>query len=142
MGLFKKKAPAVQPKEDIREVIFEQHFTQSRSFKGCKRFNVSYYGYQAAAKGLAAFKAAGSDLTDADILLRGIRRSDYEFVDVIVNGFLLGSVTVWGDDASADFLHNILFAGKVEKAHIKIDFETIITDTASMQREKIYLFLK
>lgn len=138
MGLFRKK----QPEKNNQGVFYEQHFTQSHSFKGYKRFHVSYYGYKPAEDGLAQFRKAGLDLEGADILLRGVRRDEFQFVEVIINGYLVGSVTMWTEDEKTQFIKNNLFTGKVEKAHIRIDYENVGGGNKIQKREKIFLFLK
>ena len=87
MGLLKKLFSGSEKKQAAEDVFYEQHFTQSHSFKGYKRFNVSYYGYKPAEDGFAAFKNDGLQLDSADILLQGVTRGQFQFVDVIVNGY-------------------------------------------------------
>lgn len=129
------------------KIIYEQQFVQSHSFKGYKRFNVSYYGYEPAEKGLAKFRQSGSDLDGAEIILQFVKRGQFNFVDVQINNFLVGSVTMWSDDDVLTFFRKQFCTGKVTKAHIKIEYETILSEDKKgkliqNEREKIYLFLK
>ncbi|MCQ2563906.1 MAG: hypothetical protein MJ128_05410 [Mogibacterium sp.] len=151
MGILKEMFnPQKSQKKDMpkkentsENTFFEQSFIQSHTFKGYKRFQVSYYGYAPAEKGVATFRKYDLDLEGAEVRLKGVKRSGYLFLDVFVHGFFLGSVTFWGsDDNNLAFMNQYLFKGLVEKAHIRIDYETIITSEGSVKREKIYLFLK
>ena len=130
------------------KVIYEQKYSQSHSFRGYKRFIVSYYGYEPAEKGLARFKESGQNLEGADIVLKFVKRGQSNFVDVQVNNYLIGSITMWNDDdAVLDYFKNVFCSGKVTKAHIRIESETIMTTDKRGRKiqdesDRIYLFLK
>lgn len=139
MSVFKKLLGKSSHQEEKKsstnlnkdKVICEQKYSQSHTFKGYKRFNVSYYGYEPAEKGLARFKESGQKLEGADIILKFVKRGQFHFVDVQVNDCLIGSVTMWNDDDGVmEYFKNKFCTGKVTKAHIRFD------------SEKIYLFLK
>ena len=142
LKLLHKSSKPSHPKENV---FFEQRFTQSHTFRGYKRFHVTYYGYGPAESGLAAFRETGMDLEGAEIILRGVERNDYKFIDVIVNGFFIGSIPFWSldnDSEASDFIKKGLLKGKVEKAHIRIESENIISSDGVTAREKISIFLK
>ena len=121
MGLLSKIVQSVGPKK----ALFEQHFTQAKSFRGFKRFRVSYRGYEPVKASFEKFRKKGMDLDGADIHLKQRFAGDfneYEFVDVAVNGYQIGSVLFWDcSEEQASFLKNILYAGKVDKACIRIE---------------------
>ena len=128
MGLFKRKAKA-DP-----EPVFEQSFTQSKSFRGHRRFYVSYYGYKEAEKGLAQLRRSGSDLRDAKIQLRKILFDDTWAIQVYVNDFLVGSVFETSCNEGQLEILNDLSNGLVNSAHVRIEDD--------IEREQVYLFLK
>lgn len=149
MGIFSRlisvKQESVRQKEPT--VLFQQGFTQSKSFRGHKRFNVSYYGYKLAEDGIAQFRKSGSNLDGADILLRKCAYDHGWYVEVIVNGCLLGSVFDHTCNDEQMSVLEKLFRGQVESAHVHIEYETIFFTNKkgkveSTEREKIFLFLK
>lgn len=143
MGLFGKKASSGHTSKPKEKTLYEQSFVQSHSFKGYKRFRVSYYGYSPAEEGLAKFRKAGMDLENAEILLRLTKRNDTVFLDVIVNGCFIGNVPFWNkNDPNLAYIKKTLLKGSIEKAHIRIDYENIVTKKEVIDREKIFLFLK
>ena len=144
------KAPAPkQAPTPTTKVLFQQEFDQSKSFRGHKRFNVSYYGYKPAEEGVLQFRNANVDMDNAKILLRKVRvDGKYTFLYVIVDGFFLGSVSsMYCNEEQRDFLKNKLYKGLVDSAHVRVEFEPVIEKDemgkiVTVQREKIYLFLK
>lgn len=134
MGILNKlKQAAAELMENIP--ASEYKFTQSSNFRGFKRFHVSYYGYEPAEKGLKRLMKRGPDLTGAEIVLKPVRREDCDFLDVIVNGNLIGSVTFWTPDPKKDaFINNYLYKGKVDKAHVRIEVD-------GFGKAKVNLFL-
>lgn len=137
MSLIKKLLNTTSHKKNdsvnqiTEKVIYEQKYSQSHSFKGYKRFNVSYYGYEPAEQGLERFKASGQKLEGADIVLKFVKRGQFNFVDVLINDCLVGSITMWNDDDGVlDYFKKKFCSGKVTKAHIRFD------------GERVYLFLR
>lgn len=135
-------------KKSQESIIYEQAYTQSKSFKGYKRFGVSYYGYEPAENGLARFKKSGQNLEGADIKLKFVKRQDGHFVDVLINDYLVGSVIFWDkSDEGYLFFKNKFCNGKVSHAHIRFDTETVVGidkkgKSVQVDRDKIFLFLK
>lgn len=139
MGILKKMKNAVfseqaQPTPSGTDIFFEQMFKQSKNFRGHKRFRMTIYGYGPTEQGMRDFMAAGGDLELANILLRGRRADNNEFLDVIVNGHLIGSIPNWTvNEDEKKFLQDNLYSGKITSAHVRVD-ET--------NRIVAYLFLK
>lgn len=160
MGLFGKKkktknAPAAKvniipvakmPEPPKAKVLFKQQFKQSNGFRGYKRFHVSYYGYKLAEEGIAKMRERGWDLKDADILLEALEVNDNRFIQVTVNGCLIGSVMFYYlNEEQKDRIEQQFFKGKVDGAHVRIEYENVINlsepNAEFTQREKIHLFL-
>lgn len=135
MGLFKKKQKA----------LFEQRFIQSKTFRGHKRFYVSYYGYQPAEQGVARLRRSGNNLDGAEILLK---KSDKEpRLEVYVNGNLIGSVPEYSLDEAQRKVMNSLYNGRVNSAHVHIEYENVYSvdkkgKAGFTERERFLLFLK
>ena len=96
-------------------------FIQSANFRGYKRFHVSYYGYAPAEHGLADWTASGARLDGAEIVLQSAHRDEYEFIDVFVDGYFIGSVPFWDDDPQKrSFADTYFYSGRVDGAHIMV----------------------
>lgn len=129
MGILKKimKKPAksaldqLSPTPSVDGVFYEQMFKQSNGFRGSKRFRLTVNGYDPTEQGMQGFLASGGDLEYANIMLRGRQHLGKEFVDVYVNGHLIGSIPDWTiNDEQKEFLHEKLFKGKVVGVHLSI----------------------
>lgn len=115
--------------------------------KGIRDSMFPIMGYEPAEKGLARFRRTGHNLEDADIHLQYIKRDEFYFLEIRVNGNHIGSVTTWGDEDRKELFKKYFCTGKVTKAHIRIDAETVFSKNrlgkvVANEREKIYLFLK
>lgn len=143
-----KATPVKKPAPVKGKILYQQEFVQSSSFKGHKRFNISYYGYPPAEEGVLQFRSANVDMSNAKILLKKVRTDDYTFIHVIVNGFFIGSVSLLSCNAEQkDLLNNKLVNGLVNSAHVRVEYETIVGKNekgkiVTEEREKFYLFLK
>lgn len=139
MGFFEKLMNAVSDQVQTEQpqdgIFYEQTFTQNKNFRGHKRFRMTVYGYGPTEQGMDNFLDSGGDLNNANILLQGRRNDGSEFLDITVNGHLIGSIPEWTtSDEDKTFLSENLYGGKVTSVHVRIEMQN--------QRAAAHLFLK
>ena len=123
MALFKfgkKKQP--DPPATEPELLWTKTFEQSRSFKGCRRVQLSTFKKDGVAETIAHFKDLGNDFTGRTIRLDHVRVFDEAL------GRLKGLVNVYVDDMpigtvfdTNDYRYPILTDFEYDKAHIRIE---------------------
>lgn len=130
-----------------RWCAYEQAFTQSKAFRGHKKFHISYYRYKPAEDGIKAWRASGSIVDGAEILLSKIIYMGDWFIEVRVNGFLIGSVMRgYCSEEQLQYL-SALEQGHIVSAHVRVEYENIVSKNrvgklVTNEREKFSLFLK
>lgn len=145
MALFnfgkKKSAPASKPEpKSVPEILWTKSFTQSGTFKGYRRINLSRYFHEEVDKSIGYFEKQGYNLKGSTVQLTCIRfdkgRDDGCRVDIYVNEKLLG--TIWQSDQQA---WSMLTENEIDKVHVRIEDTMPGCTDPNIVHTRVYLFI-